>query len=81
MCVKSLQSCLTLCDPMDHGLPGSSVHGILQIGILDWVALLQKDLLPDPGVEPMSPALASRFFTTSTPWKPDCLLHCCFFDA
>ena len=33
------QSCLTLCDPMDYGLPGSSVHGILQAGILEWVAI------------------------------------------
>ena len=33
------QSCPTLCDPMDGGLPGSSVHGILQAGILRWVAM------------------------------------------
>ena len=39
MCVKSLQLCLTLCDPMDCSLPGSSVHGILQARILDWVAM------------------------------------------
>ena len=31
--------CLTLCDPMDDSLPGSSVHGILQARILDWVAI------------------------------------------
>ena len=36
---KSLQSCLTLCDPMDCSLPGSSVHGILQAIILEWVAI------------------------------------------
>ena len=36
---ESLQSCLTLCDPMDHGLPGSSVHGNLQARILEWVAI------------------------------------------
>ena len=35
----SLQSCLTLCDTMDHGLPGSSVHGILQARILEWVVI------------------------------------------
>ena len=35
MCAKSLQSCLTLCDPMDCSLPGSSVHGILKAGILE----------------------------------------------
>ena len=34
-----LQSCLTLCDPMDCSLPGSSVHGILQARILGWVAV------------------------------------------
>ena len=36
---KLLQSCLTLCDPMDCSLPGSSVHGILQASILEWVAI------------------------------------------
>ena len=39
MCAKSLQSCLTLCDPMDCNSPGSSVHGILQARILEWVAM------------------------------------------
>ena len=36
---QSLQSCLTLCDPIDCSLPGSSVHGILQAGILEWLAI------------------------------------------
>ena len=36
---KSLQSCLTLCDPMGCSLPGSFVHGILQARILEWVAI------------------------------------------
>ena len=36
---KSLQSCPTLCDPMDCSPPGSSVHGILQTKILEWVAI------------------------------------------
>ena len=31
------QLCLTLCSPMDYGLPGSSNHGILQASILEWV--------------------------------------------
>ena len=41
MCMraKSLQSCLTLCDPMDCSPPGSSVHRILQARILEWVAM------------------------------------------
>ena len=37
------QSCLTLCDPMDCSLPGSSVHGIFQARVLEWVTKL---LLP-----------------------------------
>ena len=36
---KSLQSCLTLCDPMDRSLPGFSVHRILQARILGWVTM------------------------------------------
>ena len=37
--VKVAQSCLTLCDPMDYSPPCSSVHGILQARILEWVAM------------------------------------------
>ena len=36
---KLLQSCLTLCDPMDSSPAGSPVHGILQARILEWVAI------------------------------------------
>ena len=39
MRAKLLQSCLTLCDAMDCSLPGSSVHGILQARILEWVSM------------------------------------------
>ena len=39
MHARSLQSCLTLCDPMECIPPGSSVHGILQARILEWVAM------------------------------------------
>ena len=39
MWAKSIQSCPTLCNPMDCSLPGSSVHGILQARILEWVAI------------------------------------------
>ena len=54
------QSCPTLCDPMDCSPPGSSVHGILQARILEWVAISSSQDLPDPGKEyapPTSPAL------------------------
>ena len=36
---QSLQSCLSLCDPMDYSPPGSSIYGILQARILEWVAM------------------------------------------
>ena len=39
MHTKSLQSCPTLCDPMDCSPPGSSVHGILQARILEYVTM------------------------------------------
>ena len=39
ICTKSLQSCPTLCNAMDCGPSGSSVHGILQAQILEWVAM------------------------------------------
>ena len=39
-CAKLLQSCLILCNPMDHSPPGSSVHGILQARTLEWAAKL-----------------------------------------
>ena len=39
VCVLVAQSCLTLCNSMDCSPPGSSVHGILQAGILEWVAI------------------------------------------
>ena len=39
MCVPLLQSCLTLCNPMDLCLSDSSVYGILQAGIVEWVAM------------------------------------------
>ena len=55
-----------LSDPMDGGLPGSSVQGIPQAGALEWVPFPPPGERPDPGTEPMSlvsPALASRFST------------------
>ena len=72
VCAKSLQLCLTLCDLVDRGPPGSSVHGILQARILEWVAMRSSRGSSDSGIEHpsvMSPALAGRFFTTSTTWE------------
>ena len=57
VCAKSLQLCLTLCDPRDYSPPGSSVHGILQVRKLEWVAMPSSRGSSDPGTEPASPAL------------------------
>ena len=73
MCVcVCVQSYLTFCDPMDCSPPGSSVHGISQAGILEWVAFPTPEVLPDPGIAPssfVSPARAGGFFTTSATYK------------
>ena len=56
----------------------SSVHGVLQIRILQWVAISTPGDLPNPGFEPTSltsPALAGGFFTTSATWEAQgCLI-------
>ena len=64
------QSCLTLFDPMDCSPPGSSVHGVFQVRILEWVAISSPGDLPDKGIKPTFPALADRLFTTAPPKKP-----------
>ena len=51
------QSCPTLCNPMDCSLPGSSIHGILQARILEWVAIPFSRGSSDPEIKPESPAL------------------------
>ena len=64
---------LTLCDPLDCTLPGSSVHGIFQAKTLEWVAIYSNRQFPNPEVEPTflaSAALAGEFFTTVPPGKP-----------
>ena len=71
MCAKSLQSCPTLCDPVDCSLPASSVHGDSP-GKNTGVGFPPPGDLPNTGIKPVFlifPALASRFFTTSTTWE------------
>ena len=71
MCAHSRQSCLTL-GPRGLYPPGSSVHGIPQARILEWVAVPSSRDLPDPGIKPqslISPALGGGFFTTRTTWE------------
>ena len=68
-----VQSCPTLCDPVDCSLPDSSVHGILQARILDWVAISFSGDLPNPGIKPKSPALQADALTSEPSGKQDLL--------
>ena len=73
-CAVGVQSCLTLCKPMDYGPPGSSVHGVFQAEIWSGFPFPTLGDLPDPGIKPTclaSPALAGEFFTSAPPWKPE----------
>ena len=55
------QSCLTLCDPVNCSPPGSSVHGILQARILEWMPFPSPEDLPDLETELWSPELQADF--------------------
>ena len=71
--VKLLQSCPTLCDPIDCSLPGSSVHGILQARILQWVAMPSSRGFSRPRDRThvsCGSYIAGGFFTTEPPGKP-----------
>ena len=69
----------TLCDPMDCSLPCSSVLGISQERLQEWVAISFSRDLPDPGIEPMPAAFAGGFFTTKPSGKP-LYIHICSFQ-
>ena len=84
MCVCA-QLCLTFCDPMDcsppdssvHGIH-SSVHGILQARLLEWIAISSSWGSSQPRDRTWSlasPALTGRFFTTEPPGNPRIICH------
>ena len=61
------------CSHKDFSPPSSSVYGISQARILEWVPFPSPRDLPNPEIEPASPTLAGGFFTTESPGKP--LIH------
>ena len=71
---KSLQSCPTLCNPMDCNPPGSSVHGILQIRILEWVAMVSAVDPTNSWIESRSTALQADSLPSEPPGKPNSYL-------
>ena len=69
---QSLQSCQTLCDPIDCSLPGSSVHGISQarMRILEWVVMPSSRGSSQPRDWTQDSSTVGGFFTTESPGKP-----------
>ena len=71
--VQSFQSCLTLCDPMDSNPTGSSVRGIIQARILEWVAMPSFRGSSQPKDQThisCSSCISGGCFTTEPPAKP-----------
>ena len=66
---KSIQLCPTLCDPVDCSPPGSSVHGILQARIVDWVPVPFSRGSLQPGDQTWLFCIAGRFFTTGATFR------------
>ena len=68
VCLLSCFSCVRLCESKDHSPPDSSVDGVLQAGILEWIATSSPGDLPDLQIKPASltsPTLAGGCFITS----------------
>ena len=69
---QARKQCLTVCDPVDHSPPGSSVHEIILAGILEWVAIFFSRGSSKRGDQPpiTKSCITGRFFTTEPPRKP-----------
>ena len=63
LCCSVTQSCLTLCDPVNYSPPGSSVHGISQARILEWVSIPFSRGSSQPRDRTPLSCIAGRFFT------------------
>ena len=75
MQAKLLQSCSTLCDPKDYSPRDSSLHGILQAGILEWVAMPFSRGYSQHRYQTHTSwdsSLAGRFFITRATWQARC---------
>ena len=68
-----MHACLAVSNSLQpHSTPGSSVHGIFQARVLQWVAVSYSGYLPNPGMEPVfpaPPALVGRLFIPAPPEK------------
>ena len=69
-CHACVLSCVWLCDSMDHNLLGSSVHGIVQARILEWLAISSSRVSSWPRDRTHGACIAGGFFTSEPPGKP-----------
>ena len=74
------QSCLALYDPTDHSPPGSSSITFFRHEYWNGLPFPPPGDLPNPGVEPVSPALADAFFTTEPPGNPRLKIKFCLVE-
>ena len=66
------QSCPTLCNPMDCSLPGSSVHGIFQAIVLEWIAIsFSRGIFPAQGWNPGLPHYRQTLYHLSHQGSPN----------
>ena len=71
-CAQSLQSCLILCNPMECSPPGFFIHGILQVGTLEWVAMPSSrgsSRIRDRTYISYVSCIGRQIFTTSAAWE------------
>ena len=74
-CCSVAQSWLTLCDPMAVALWAPLSMGFSRQEYWNRLPFSSPEDLPSPGIEPTSPALAGRLFTTELPGKPKCCIY------
>ena len=70
------QSCPTLCNPMDYSLPCSSVYGIFQARVLEWVAIFFSRGSPQPRDQTLVSHTAGRCLTVQTTRKAHIFIEC-----
>ena len=73
---KSLQSCLTLCDPIDGSPPGSPVHGIFQARVLEWIAIAFSRIFLDQGLNLCPLHWQADSFSFFFNWRMITLQYC-----
>ena len=81
MCVLVVQLCLTLCDPTDYSPPDSSVLGILQARILEWVAIPFSRGSSQPGIKPKSPTLQADSLPSEPQGKSKDRINCYIYNT